>query len=262
MRAFSMVELLVVIGIIAVLLALLLPSLSGAMRRGRETRCLANCQQLGVLMAIYAQDNQTWYPVMPVPPGSGPVLPEQARYGGVAGLFSLDQVGDGTHTGFTGGQYSDGSKEPLLASYVDHLGILTCPSDRQDRFYGMPYTPSGNMSYAAAVPLDVRPCGTARDIVSYRISYIYFPGAWSGRPLVLLGDECNGPDLNQFMWYGDGATPPGSASANSTAAGASGVGEYGPADNHGVHGGNFAGFDGRAVFVKRPRASSLGFSID
>ncbi len=55
-RAFSLVELLVVIAIIGILAALLLPVLSMAKSRSRDTSCLNNLKQFGVAMSVYASD--------------------------------------------------------------------------------------------------------------------------------------------------------------------------------------------------------------
>jgi prepilin-type N-terminal cleavage/methylation domain-containing protein/prepilin-type processing-associated H-X9-DG protein len=54
--AFTLVELLVVIGIIAVLIGILLPVLSKAREHSNKTACLANLRSLGQAMRLYAGD--------------------------------------------------------------------------------------------------------------------------------------------------------------------------------------------------------------
>jgi len=56
-RAFTLVELLVVIGIIAVLVGILLPALSRAQEAGRATACLSNLRQISMGLLAYANDN-------------------------------------------------------------------------------------------------------------------------------------------------------------------------------------------------------------
>jgi prepilin-type N-terminal cleavage/methylation domain-containing protein len=54
--AFTLVEMLVVIGVIGILAALLLPALSAAKSKGREVRCLNNVRQLAMAGTLYAND--------------------------------------------------------------------------------------------------------------------------------------------------------------------------------------------------------------
>jgi len=55
---FTLVELLVVISIIALLIAILLPSLRKARDQAKLTVCLSNIRQVGVGMAYYGEDNR------------------------------------------------------------------------------------------------------------------------------------------------------------------------------------------------------------
>lgn len=57
-RAFSLVELLVVIGVIAVLASLLLPALQGARSKGRAASCWNNLRQIGLAIGNYASQNE------------------------------------------------------------------------------------------------------------------------------------------------------------------------------------------------------------
>ena len=126
-RAFTLVELLVVIAIIAILIATLLPSLSNAQRRAREAADMKRLQQVHAGWATWAAGEQDGrYPVpgfmdrKPVEmfdAGTGGVVAQSAKLGGrVEGsIDAVDLVieagaeiqGDVTYTNLT---VANGSK--------------------------------------------------------------------------------------------------------------------------------------------------------
>ena len=75
--AFTLVELLVVIGIIALLISILLPALSGATRRAKAVACASNMRQVGIMLQFYQNNNRGW--VFPV----GPDAPDLAFGGAI-----------------------------------------------------------------------------------------------------------------------------------------------------------------------------------
>ena len=86
--AFTLVELLVVISIIALLVAILLPALNKAREQAKLVSCMSNVRQVGLACITYAADNDGWYPENPTQPGYG--SPTYWRNGG--GIDLVDKL--------------------------------------------------------------------------------------------------------------------------------------------------------------------------
>jgi prepilin-type N-terminal cleavage/methylation domain-containing protein len=126
-QGFTLVELLVVIGIIAILVAILLPVLSRARESANRVSCLSNVRQLANAFVMYTGENKGWFPCVAVF-GNTLGYPNGAAPSG----YPADWIGwPKDWIVWRNKQPSD----PLAGSIVKYLGnpssgkILLCPSD-------------------------------------------------------------------------------------------------------------------------------------
>lgn len=134
-KAFTLVELLVVMGVIGLLMGILLPSLSVAREQGRCVVCKSNLKNIGLALLAYTNDSDDWLPAAE-PRDKDDLASQQNWYLNSDLMASM---------GVSPQRDSDGNTVGPLAGRT----ILVCPSHRK---------PSMTREVLSDYPQKERPC--------------------------------------------------------------------------------------------------------
>ncbi len=123
-QAFTLVELLVVIGIIAVLIAMLLPALNRARQQAQTVQCSSNLRQIAIALISYSNDNK------------GKLIPDIIQYGTTGypyGFFWANALVSGKYLRAPTGETTAYGATPCVPKTTGN-SVFFCPSANSDYF--------------------------------------------------------------------------------------------------------------------------------
>jgi prepilin-type processing-associated H-X9-DG protein/prepilin-type N-terminal cleavage/methylation domain-containing protein len=218
-RAFTLVELLVVIGIIALLIAILLPVLGKSREKANQLKCCAQQRQILQGMMLHANDHHGYMPLAgqiniatsglvlaATPDDVQDSLRQKYEYYGTTTLhITSTAAGIGKYLGQGIDFTSKQTLEDSLNTGVIRQ-IMVCPSDKEGGRYGVTVQQGGSHWSSYAFNESALGWWTAANS-GYRGHTVRFPHAST---LMLLADAApRGPtftaeDPNSWMLWNDG----------------------------------------------------------
>src|SRR5258706_8454776 len=179
-RAFSLMELLLVIAIIALLAALLLPAVNKAYTRGKRTRCLTNLKKIGIAFHAFAHEK-------------GDKLPMQVwtnAGGSMEFVPAAERLGGDVYFGFR-------HLQTLSNDLIDPK-LLVCPADNRVPAENFAVLRNENVSYFVASTAEF---GQSDSILGGDRN---IRGTWPSAGSVLRIDSNNVPGWTYELHEGQG----------------------------------------------------------
>jgi prepilin-type processing-associated H-X9-DG protein len=136
MRAFTLLELLFVVGIIAILVALLLPALTKAQQQAKRAQCVSQLRQMGIAFQGFAHDHNGQFP-MAVPANAGGTLETAMNAARLDGQF-----------------YFSYRHLQVLSNELVTPRILICPADSRSPGSSFSVLTNENVSYFVGINAD------------------------------------------------------------------------------------------------------------
>lgn len=135
-RGFTLVELLVVIGIVALLISILMPALQRARTAAQRTQCLSNLRQIAVGYRMYIDENRGF-----LPRGHPDSHASHPHLAGFVPHF-IGTAYDGTHSNVAPdrrGNTREAIMNGCLWKYLKNVSIWKCPGAKDERLvsYGI-----------------------------------------------------------------------------------------------------------------------------
>jgi prepilin-type N-terminal cleavage/methylation domain-containing protein len=157
-NGFTLLELLVVIGIIIALAGLLLPALTHAHEEAKRVQCLSNLRQLTLAWLAYAGDNQRHFCSSEPPAMGNPTPPPTWCW--------INEGDDGNRV-----------KDGILWPYLNNESVYLCPDDILRKIHDSSYQINGLLAGTVGAPY---PLYRLDDISAPASTFVFIEGASTG----------------------------------------------------------------------------------